>query len=487
MGKSCVVVGAGIAGIASAIRIAARGYKVDVYEANDHLGGKIRERHIDGFRFDMGPSVLTQPYLIDELFRLAGKNPQKYFNYQPLKKTFKYFFEDKTSITAYSDINKYGKELESKTRDKASSLKSYLEDVAHKYAITKDVFIENSIHKVRHLLNINTAVGIANFKKIEAFKSMNEGNRRFFKDPKVIQLMNSYASYVGSNPFIAPATLNMIQHLEINQGIYLPEKGIYHIVSALTELARDMGVKFHTKTTVDEIIVDNKVATGVRIGESHLRYDRVVSNMDVHFTYHRLLPKQKKPRKTLEQPKSSSILAFYWGVKRQSPELEMHNMLYSRSEEEEYKTVFEEDSISDDPTIYIGITSKYIKEDAPEGHENWYVFVTAPNNKGQDWDYLKKTTRANILQKIKRMLDIDLEPLIVNEGFLTPKMIESKYLSAYGSIYGNSSNNRYAAFLRHANFTSKIKHLYFAGGSVHPGAGIPMCLNSARIMDKLFK
>ncbi|MEO8762310.1 MAG: NAD(P)-binding protein, partial [Bacteroidia bacterium] len=214
MKLKCAVIGSGISGIASAIRLAAKGCAVDVYEANSYAGGKIKEQHANGYRFDMGPSVFMLPNLVDELFELCGKNPKDYFTYSPIETSFKYFFEDGSIINAYADIDLFAKEIEQKTNHPKVVFDAYLKDIEAKYNITKDVFIENSLHVFSNFFTKKMAYGIANFNKIDSFKTMNEANQSFFKDARLVQLFNNYATYIGSNPFTAPATLNIIQHLE---------------------------------------------------------------------------------------------------------------------------------------------------------------------------------------------------------------------------------------------------------------------------------
>jgi phytoene dehydrogenase-like protein len=253
-------------------------------------------------------------------------------------------------------------------------------------------------------------------------------------------------------------------------------------------LAEALGVRFHYNSPVEEIVLLDHKVSGIRLkGGRHVPYNRVISNIDVYYTYNNLLPHAEKPTKILEQPKSSSVIAFYWGIKGTHSSLDFHNMLFAKDEREEYETVFEKNNISDDPSVYICITSKHVKTDAPPGCENWFILVTAPNDQHQDWNEIVNRTRQNVLAKIKRVLSIDAEPLIDFEDVLTPPLIKERYGSAFGAVYGNSSNNKFAAFLRHPNFSRKIKGLYFVGGSVHPGAGIPMCLNSAKIVEKVFK
>ena len=485
--KSCAIIGSGIAGIASSIRLAHKGIQVDVFEAQDSPGGKLSQFYSKGYRFDMGPTVLTLPHLIDELFTLCGKDPKDYFNHHKLERPFKYFFEDGSTITAFAEIEKYAEEITLKTNESSKAFRDYLSDVARKYELLNDVFIENSLHVFENYLSWKAAKGLINIGQIDAFKTMDQVNQRFFTNPKFIQILNKCANYVGSNPFVAPGTLNVIQHLEINLGVYFPRHGMYDIVTSLVRLAEEMGVRFHYKKMVERIVVENKTATGLKVGNDIKTFDRVISNMDIYHTYRRLMPDQTEPKFSIKQQKSSSCVAFYWGISRKFDELEMHNMLFTQNEKLENDTLFNDQNIYDDPSIYIGITSKQTKEDAPDGCENWFVMVSAPNNQGQDWDHIKSRTRINVIRKINRLLNTDIEQFIETEHILTPPMIETRYLSVFGAPYGASSNKRLSAFLRHPNFSSKIKHLYFVGGTVHPGAGVPMSLNSAKIMDKLFK
>ncbi len=209
--------------------------------------------------------------------------------------------------------------------------------------------------------------------------------------------------------------------------------------------------------------------------------------MDIYPTYRTLLKGIKAPEKTLEQPRSSSALIFYWGVEGTFEQLDLHNILFSENYEEEFEHIFDHKTLSDDPTVYINITSKESPQDAPAGCENWFVMINAPGNYDQDWDDLVAKSRERILKKIKKCLDIDLTDLIKTEYILTPVGIEKNTSSYRGALYGAASNNQFAAFLRHPNFNSRIENLYHVGGSVHPGGGIPLCLLSAKITSDLIE
>ena len=196
--------------------------------------------------------------------------------------------------------------------------------------------------------------------------------------------------------------------------------------------------------------------------------------MDVYFTYQQLLKDESQPQKILKQERSSSALIFYWGLKKEFSQLGLHNIFFTEDYQQEFDHIFKSKTIYQDPTVYINISAKLQKADAPAGCENWFTMINVPNNVGQDWEVFKQQARENIIKKLNRNLGIDLENLIEAEEVLDPVLIESKTSSYRGSLYGTSSNNQFAAFLRHANFSKKIKDLYFVGGSVHPGGGIPL-------------
>jgi len=486
--QKAIIVGAGIAGIASAIRLAVKGFEVEVFEANAYAGGKLAEINYQGFRFDAGPSLFTMPQYVDELFQLAGKNPKDYFEYERLDEVCRYFYEDGLRLTAHTDANKFAAEIEAKTKSDAKEIHQFLRKSKTIYEVTNKVFLQRSLHKIKSYLHWDTLKSVFRFGQIDAFRTQAKANQSFFKDERIVQLFNRYATYNGSNPYRAPATLNVIPHFEYHFGAFIPKKGMYSITTSLVKLAEDLGVKFHFNSKVSEVVYTKKngtlVVEGIICNEQKSAAQVVISNLDIWFTYRNLLKNFPAPEKLLIQERSSSALIFYWGVKGSYPELDLHNILFAGDYKAEFDAIWKDKTIYADPTIYINITSKYIKTDAPDGCENWFVMINVPANIGQNWEELIATARQNIINKIKRILKVDIGELIVAEQILDPRSIESKTGSYQGSLYGNSSNNQFAAFLRHANFSSTIKGLYFCGGSVHPGGGIPLALLSAKIIDQ---
>lgn len=512
-----IIIGAGIAGLAIAVRLASRGHEVHVFEANSYPGGKLSDFSLRSksqpesfYRFDAGPSLFTMPQYVKELFDIACVPMSDYFSYIKTDVVCQYFWEDGTELTGYADSKKLEKEVENKLGINGKIITKALDKARYKYNIAGTIFLENSLHKIKTWLSWGVLKALVLMPTLDIFSTMNTTHEKILeKNPKLVQYFNRFATYNGSNPYKASGMLSMIPHFEHGIGSYYPAGGMSKITQAIYKVAQLKGVRFHFNTKVSalsfeplslsrpkpeaEKILNSKLQiqssklkiTGIKTenGEKH-KADAIVSNMDVYFTYKKLLPTLSHPEKTLNQERSTSALIFYWGIRKTFSQLHLHNIFFS----DDYKKEFENLSrgtLCDDPTVYVNITSSLTSSDAPENCENWFVMVNAPSNSVQDWEELIVRTKKNIIEKLSRILKTDISDLIDAEEVLSPLGIESKTQSYAGALYGTSSNNRMSAFLRHANFTSQIKNLYFCGGSVHPGGGIPLCLLSAKIVDEL--
>lgn len=476
-----VVIGAGVAGLATANRLKALGLDVQVLEANAYPGGKLTAFEQAGYRFDAGPSLFTMPDFLDDVFRFCKKDPRDYYTYPKLDVACHYFYDDGTFLCGYADASNFAYEVEKKLGVSKDLVVRYLNDSARLYETTGRIFLEQPLNRLATWLSKPVMKALTYIPRMGLFQTLNGFNEARLSHPKLVQLFNRYATYNGSDPYRAPGILSTIPNLEFNVGTFLPEGGMHAITNALVKLATDQGVTIQYHTPVEEILVKENQVYGVRTTDEIIQADLVVSNMDVYYTYRKLLPNQSAPERKLRQERSSSALIFYWGIKHTFPQLDLHNIFFSVDYQEEFNTIFKEKAIPEDPTVYINITSKYIKTDAPEACENWFVMINVPPDEGQDWDSLISEARVNIKRKLSRMLNADIDSLIETESILDPRLIQSRTQSFQGSLYGTSSNSRYAAFLRHPN-DAFIKNLYFCGGSVHPGGGIPLCLQSARIV-----
>ena len=484
--KKAIIIGSGIGGIATALRLNAKGIDVYVFEKNKYPGGKLSTFKMGEFRFDAGPSLFTMPHYVDELFELYGVNPRIYFNYKRKRIACKYFWDDGKIFNAFSDTDKFIDECIDTFKIKRETITKYIKKAKKKYDLTEGIFLKKSLNKLSSFLNYDTLKALFRINLFQINESLNSVNKKELKNDYLVQFYNRFATYNGSSPYKTPGMMTLIQHLESHYGTYIPEGGMNEITKSLYKLAEDKGVKFFFNSDVSEIIIKDDVAKGIRIGHKIHNADYVISNSDVYNTYKNLL-KDEYEHKSLEQERSSSAVIYYWGINKKFNNLDLHNIFFSKDYKKEFEFIFDKKLISNDPTIYVNITSKDVKNDAPSSGENWFVMINSPYDNGQDWIKIKNELKKIIIQKIKGVLGEDISNFIVEEKIYTPVELENNTYSHKGSLYGISSNNKFSAFLRHPNFLSNISNLYFCGGSVHPGGGIPLCLLSAKIVSDLIK
>lgn len=370
MPQKAAIVGAGIAGLATSIRLRAEGYQVTVFEANSYPGGKLHQETVNGFRFDMGPSLFTMPWFVDELFELHGKHPKDYFDYKRKETICNYFWEDGTTFSARSNRNEFIEEASKQFGESEQRITDYLEGNRKKYELTKGVFLEKSLHRLSTYLSGETFKAFLKIGQMGINTSLNQWNVKYFKNPKLIQLFNRFATYNGSSPYMTPGIMSMIPHLEMDLGTYFPRGGMHQITMSLFNLAQEIGVEFQFNEPVDKILLEEKTAVGVKTKSGIHKSSLVVSNMDIFPTYKKLLAEQKAPKKVMGQERSSSALIFYWGIKKEFPQLDLHNIFFSDDYPNEFEHIFDKKTLFDDPTVYINITSKEEPKDAPKGYEN---------------------------------------------------------------------------------------------------------------------
>ncbi len=485
--KNVIIIGAGIAGMATAIRLKSQGHNVAIYEANTYPGGKLTAFSKSGYRFDMGPSLFTMPQFVEQLFEVAKKPIETYFQYKKKAIVCNYFYEDGTTFSALADETEFAKSASQTFDVDQSEILDYFKKSKKKYDLTASLFLEKSLHKTATYLNRDTLNAIFNVNSLDINTTLSEYNSKVFRDKRLVQFYDRFATYNGSSPYQTPGIMSMIPHLEQYFGTYFPKGGMHSITMSLFQLAKDIGVTFNFESNVDQIITEENKAVGIEVDGTIIKSDIVVSNSDVVPTYRHLLKDHKAPEKILQQPRSSSALIFYWGIKKTFPQLDLHNIFFSEDYKTEFDYIFEKKDVHHDPTVYINISSKEEPNDAPESCENWFTMINVPSNTGQDWDSIVANARQNIIKKLSRLLNEDISELIEFEEILDPRTIASNTQSYQGALYGASSNNKYAAFLRHPNFKSSIANLYFCGGSVHPGGGIPLCLLSSKIVSDLIE
>lgn len=480
------VIGAGVGGLGTAIRLAARGFRVTVFEANSYPGGKLTQIRLGDYRFDAGPSLFTMPEYVEELFQLAGRKVDDYFGYERESESGRYFWNDGTRLVAHADLQTFVREVEQALGVEAPRTLRRFRRSEQMYQLAGRIFLHNPLNKLSTWLNRDVAKALLHIHRMGIVRSMHSENQKILRHPKLVQLFDRYATYNGSSPYKAPAALNVIPHLEHSLGTYIPKKGMHQITESLYTLALELGVKFRFGERVEKIVHQAGKVTGIITATGQFDADLVVSDMDVMLTYRRLLTDIPAPEFILRQERSTSALIFYWGIRRNFPELGLHNVFFGDDYKGEFERLFSGIVPDPDPTIYISVSSKRVPQDAPPGCENWFVMLNVPpHRQAFDWNKLIPQYRTIVLQKLSKVLKTNIEPLVEVEDTLSPLDIELRTSSFGGSLYGNSSNNRFAAFLRHANNSRRLKNLYFCGGSVHPGGGIPLCLLSAKIVSGL--
>jgi phytoene desaturase len=485
--KIAIVIGAGIAGMASACRLAAKGWKVKVFEANATYGGKLGIMQKDGYTFDTGPSLFTQPQNLEELFSFCGKNLSDYFSYTSVPVSCQYFWEDGSIVNAYTDREALVKELQEELGENPSAVNTYLKQASNLYNKIGKIFLNYSLHKLSTWLHPRILPALAATKLSYLFGSLHQHNSQRFKDKRTVQIFDRFATYNGSNPYKTPGMMSMIPHLELNEGTYYPKAGMRSIVDCIYQLAVELGVEFMFNQKVESVVLDGKKAVGIKTDQAAYKADAVLSNCDAYITYKHLLQHHELAAKVLKQERSCSGIIFYWGIKQAIPSLSLHNIFFSDNYEQEFDALFNKHQVFKDPTVYVNISSTQDASHAPANAQNWFVLINAPATDKADWQKMIDDTKQAVLQKLSRILKTDVAALIEVEDILSPALIASKTSSYLGALYGTASNDKYASFLRQSNQSKHYKNLYFCGGSVHPGGGIPLCLNSAKIASALME
>lgn len=481
-------------GLAAAIRLASDGHSVEVFEKNEREGGKLNRLERDGFRWDTGPSLLTMPFVYQELFEAAGRKLEDYVTLEPVDPVCRYAWLDGTQLDASDSVGRMTAALE---KINPRDVRAYFRFMAYSrrlYDLTAKPFLFNGINHWRDFLKLNPLTAF----KIDPFRTVHQAVKSYFRDPHLIQLFDRYATYNGSSPYKAPATLNIIPYVELGLGGWYLKGGLYELAQAYRRLAEELGVQVHCgpEFAVEEILVKRGRATGLRLSNGQeVTADRVIANTDVAYTEKNLLPvrqpwfnRSKKPGKATGLEPSCSGFVLFLGVNRQYPQLAHHNIFFSQDYAAEFDQIFTLCQPPFDPTIYVCWTGLTDPTHAPAGKSNLFVLVNAPYlSEAFDWDAPGATQayRDLVIEHLENFGLTGLSQSIEVEERMTPVDLARLYNADRGAIYGVSSNNRFSAFLRPPNRSRRFKNLYYVGGSTHPGGGVPLVTLSGKIVAGL--
>ncbi|MFO7536828.1 MAG: phytoene desaturase family protein [Chloroflexota bacterium] len=486
-----LIVGAGIGGLSAAIRLAAAGKQVIVYEKNSQVGGKMGQVTHDGFRWDTGPSVITMRHVLDDLFASAGRSLDDYLTLQPVEPLTRYFYPDGLVLDISRDWPRLAQQIAALDERDVAGYLTYLAYAARIHDITGPIFIYDEPPTPRSFLR----VPLNQWLKADPLRTMQQAIESHVYSPHLRQLLGRFATYVGGSPYEAPATLNVIAHVELTGGVWYPRGGIYAIAEALGRLATELGVVIQTDRPVKQILVENGRITGIELaGGEQIAAAAVVANVDVATTYERLLPHTAVSRRRLQklnqQEPSCSGFVMLLGVETSdlpayAPQLVHHNIFFSRNYEREFEQIFKQGRPPDDPTIYLAITGKSDPQDAPPGCENWFVLVNAPAlDERYDWAANKLAYGEQILAKLAEW-GLGVNGRIRHQTIFTPHDLARQTGAWRGALYGASANSRWTAFRRPHNRCPDYRGLYFAGGTTHPGGGVPMVTLSGKVAAQL--
>ncbi|MXY27287.1 phytoene desaturase [Candidatus Poribacteria bacterium] len=484
--KRVAVIGGGLGALSGAIRLARLGFSVQLFEKNPKIGGKVNEVVLEGYRFDTGASLLTMPFVIDELFDFAGFNRSDYLDFVSIDPICRYFFSDGSVMDASADKAKMRTAIQQLSPDDVESYERFLKYAERIHTLTSEIFMFTPIHEFKKLMKPRHFQTLLRLHQIDPFRTVHQSVSGFFSDPRLVQLFDRYATYNGSDPFQAPATLNIIPYIEYELGGYYVKGGIYRLVDALLAVARELGVQVHTSAKVEKICQERKRVSGVQVNGKKIEADYVLCGTDAVVAYNELIDGHQKRRERLNRLEPSlSGMVFLWGVRAKHPKLAHHNIIFSSDYDAEFKQIFKHQQVPDEPTIYIAITSKADAEHAPADGENWFVLLNMPYlTFGQIWEKETVRMRSVVLDTLKQ-LGFDIADQIEVEQIYTPEDFSQLYASNQGSIYGISSNSKTTAFKRIPNRSRTLDGLYFAGGSVHPGGGIPLVILSGKMAATL--
>ena len=486
-----IVVGGGLGGLATACTLAARGYAVVLCDKNSWTGGKAAVYEESGFRFDMGPTILTIPAVLKRIFDEAGQPLESALDLVPLDPQWRSFFDDGTTLDLHADVEKMKAELEQFSPGSGAG-EGYTRfmDLAKKlHKISDDFFFWKSIGGLRDMFDPKRSVTVSMLREVMRMRpghSVAGTVRSYVPDSRAAQMLDHYTQYVGSCPESSPAVLCGIAHMQSNEGVWYPRGGTAAVPKALTKLALSLGVEIRTNTAIRQILVENGRASGVLTADGEtIRGGAVVTNSDSVRTHKELLdgrPRQKFLGRRNYEPACSGVV-LYLGLDRRYDQLLHHNFVFSADPHKEFDAIYRQGEPAPDPTCYVCAPAATEPGVAPPGGESLYVLVHTPYLRPHHkWSEMLPAYRDRIVEKLKQTAGLeDIEQHIVVEHALTPQDIQDRYHVLDGAIYGLASHGRFLGAFKPANRSPDVEGLYLAGGSAHPGPGMPMVLMSGWI------
>ena len=489
--RRVVVVGGGLAGLASACTLAARGYAVTLCEANPWVGGKAAVLAEQGFRFDMGPTILTIPGVLRRIYAEADRELETALDLVPLDPQWRSFFTDGSTLDLVADVPQMQRTLEAYAPGSgaAAGYGRFMDLAERLHRLSDEFFFWRSVGGMRDMFDPRRGMTLSVLTEVMHMRpghSVAGTVRSFVREPRAAQMLDHFTQYVGSAPDASPAVLCGIAHMQSHDGVWYPRGGTGAVPRALSSLAIDLGVEIRTRTPVERILVDEGRVRGVETAHGErILADVVVSNGDSVRTHRELLEPPSGERffgRRRYEPACSGVV-LYLGLDRRYEQLIHHNFVFSADPHEEFEAIYRRGEPAPDPTCYVCAPAVTEPGVAPPGGEALYVLVHTPYLRPHhDWKAMFPAYRKRIIEKLETTAGLhDLERHIVFERALTPQDIHDRYRVLDGAIYGLASHGRFFGAFKPANRSPDVRGLYLAGGAAHPGPGMPMVLMSGWI------
>jgi phytoene desaturase len=442
-----------------------------------------------GFRWDTGPSVITMRWVFEDFFSSLNRRLNDYLELVPVEPLTRYFFSDGAQLDATRDLSRMVEQIGAWDEHDISGYLAYLSYAARLHQVTGPAFIYGSPPSLASFRRVRPQ----DWLRFDPLRSMQRAIQGYVRSPRLRQVLGRFATYVGANPYQAPATLNVIAHVEMTGGVWYPRGGIYTIARAFERLALENGINILTNHQASQIVVKDRKVNGVLCTNGqYFPAQTVISDLDVGNVYQRLLePGQVSTRRLRAVTRtglSCSGFILLLGIRGTHPSLAHHNIFFSSDYRREFQEIFSQKIPPSEPTVYLAISSKTDPEHAPPGCENWFLLVNVPPLDGRiQWETLASRYRQVVLNRLASF-GLEVEGNILTEKIITPADLERMNGARQGALYGTSSNNRLAAFRRPHNRSADVEGLYFCGGTTHPGGGVPMVMLSAKsVFDLVLK
>lgn len=481
-----IVIGAGFGGLAAAIRLRARGYDVTVLEALDQPGGRARVFRQDGFTFDAGPTVITAPYLFDELFALVGRDARDYFELMPVDPFYRILFHDGGAFDFVGDEDRLLAQIAAISPRDVDGYRTLAAKARAIFDVGYTKLADQPFDRLSTMLRVLPAM-----MRLESYRSVHSLVARHIRDDRLRQVFSFESLLVGGNPFRTTSIYLLIHWLERKWGVYYARGGTGAIVQALVRLLRELDVDVRCSTPVERIDVRNGVVKGVvTAGGEHLAADVVVANADPTQVYSKLVAAEHRPShgnaRLARVRQSMSLFVGYFGVARTYPELAHHTIVLGPRYKGLLDDVFEKRTLADDCSLYLHAPCRSDAAMAPAGHEAFYVLSPVPNSRsGIDWSKRGDEYFDRVLNVLERRVIPGARASMVTSTMMTPHDFEHTLRSADGSAFGPEPLLTQSAWFRYHNRAPDIDGLYFVGAGTHPGAGVPGVLNSAKVLDRI--